>query len=107
MSKRERWYAVVNPQSANGSTLKRWPVYLKRLEDEGYLIKYEYTSGPRDATRLTQRILQEGYTHIIAVGGDGTMNEVVNGFFLNGQLINPDAELAFFLMAQEGTLFAH
>lgn len=92
----DRWFAVVNPQSANGSTLKRWPVYLKRLEEEGYLINYEYTTGPRDATRMTQRILQEGYTHIIAVGGDGTMNEVVNGFFFNGQLINPDAELAFF-----------
>jgi len=104
MLKRERWFAVVNPQSANGSTRKRWPAYLKRLEDEGYLINYEYTTKPRDATHITQRILSEGYTHIIAVGGDGTMNEVVNGFFFNGQLINPEAELALFSHGTGGDL---
>ncbi|HBW36570.1 diacylglycerol kinase family protein [Desulfosporosinus sp. BICA1-9] len=104
MLEKERWYAVVNPKSANGSTFKQWPVYLKRLEEEGYLIQYEYTSGPRDATKITQRILQEGYTHIIAVGGDGTMNEVVNGFFTDGQMINPDAELALFSHGTGGDL---
>lgn len=104
MLKRDRWFAVVNPQSANGSTLKRWPVYLERLQKEGYSIQYEYTTGPRDATQITQRILQHGYTHIMVVGGDGTMNEVVNGFFLNGQLINPEAELALFSHGTGGDL---
>lgn len=104
MSKRDRWFAVVNPQSANGRTLKRWPVYLKRLEEKGHLIQYEYTSGPRDATQITRRLLQDGYKRIIAVGGDGTMNEVVNGFFLDGQLINPEAELALFSHGTGGDL---
>lgn len=104
MLKRDRWFAVVNPQSANGNTLKRWPAYLKRLEEEGYLIRYEYTTGPRDATHMTQRILLEGYSHIMVVGGDGTMNEVVNGFFFRGQVINPDAELALFSHGTGGDL---
>lgn len=59
------WFAVVNPHSANGSTMKRWPEFLKRLENEGYSINYEYTSGSGDASSITRRILQEGYKHII------------------------------------------
>ncbi|WP_407308814.1 diacylglycerol/lipid kinase family protein [Desulfosporosinus sp. SB140] len=88
------WYAVVNPHSAGGCTGKRWPEFLKRLEHEGYSVEFEYTSGPGDATDLTRKILQAGYKHIISVGGDGTMNEVVNGFFSDGHLINSNADLA-------------
>ncbi|HBV86986.1 MAG TPA: lipid kinase [Desulfosporosinus sp.] len=96
MQIRDHWFAVVNPHSANGSTRKRWPLYLKRLRDEGFNIDFEYTSRPGDAILITQKALLSGCTHIISAGGDGTMNEVVNGFFLEGQLINPQAELAVF-----------
>jgi len=92
----DRWFAVVNPHSANGSTLKRWPQYLKRLREEGYFIDFAYTARPREAIHITQKALKKGCTHIISVGGDGTMNEVVNGFFSNNQLISPQAELAIF-----------
>ena len=104
MLKNDSWFAVVNPQSANGSTRKRWPEYLIQLRKDGYLIDFAYTTEPGDATRVTQRLLKEGYTHIIAVGGDGTMNEVVNGFFSNGQLINSEAELALFSHGTGGDL---
>ncbi len=104
MLRNDRWFAVVNPQSANGNTRKRWPEYLNRLRADGYQIDFEYTTEPGDATQVTQRILKEGYTHIIAVGGDGTMNEVVNGFFSNGQLINTEAELAIFSHGTGGDL---
>jgi len=104
MLKNERWFAVVNPQSSNGNTRKRWPEYLIRLREDGYLVDFAYTTEPGDATRITQRILKEGYTQIIAVGGDGTMNEVVNGFFSNGQLINSEAELALFSHGTGGDL---
>ena len=104
MLEKNRWFAVVNPQSSNGNTRKRWPEYLMRLREDGYLIDYAFTTEPGDATRITQRLLKEGYTHIIAVGGDGTMNEVVNGFFSKGQLINSEAELALFSHGTGGDL---
>ncbi|SDH16337.1 diacylglycerol/lipid kinase family protein [Desulfosporosinus hippei] len=96
MHKSSQWFAIVNPHSANGKTQKRWPHYHKRLLEEGFFIDYTYTTGPGEGTRITRNLLKDGYTHIISVGGDGTMNEVVNGFFSDNLLINPQAELAVF-----------
>ena len=53
-----------------------------------------FTDGPMAAKHLTTRALKEGIEQIVAVGGDGTINEVVNGFFENGRAINPKAVLA-------------
>jgi YegS/Rv2252/BmrU family lipid kinase len=85
---------VVNPNSANGSTRKEWPhieSLLKRV-----LPKYDtkFTARPMDATRLASEALHEGADLVISVGGDGTHNEVVNGFFADGAPINPTATLA-------------
>ena len=48
-----------------------------------------FTEYPGHATILTRQALGEGADQIIAVGGDGTLNEVVNGWFENDQPINP------------------
>ncbi|MFT7580584.1 MAG: diacylglycerol kinase (ATP) [Myxococcota bacterium] len=53
-----------------------------------------FTDGPGDATALTREALTDGFTTIVSAGGDGTLNEVVNGFFGDdGALINPEAAL--------------
>ena len=58
-------------------------------------IEVAFTDGPSAATHLTRRALHEGVEQIIVVGGDGTTNEVVNGFFEEGRLVNPNALLSF------------
>ena len=50
-----------------------------------------------DATTLTREGLINGYQKIIGVGGDGTINEIVNGFFEDNHLINPDAILSIIM----------
>lgn len=87
------WFAVVNPASANGQTRKIWPKIYKRLIEQGINVEYGYTSGPGEATTLTRQALHN-YSQILSVGGDGTLNEVVNGFFIDQKPINPDASLA-------------
>lgn len=86
-------FFVVNPRSANGSTGKRWgelaATIARTLADFGV----EFTQAPMDAARITTHALKSGYECIVAVGGDGTINEVTNGFFENGKAINPNAAL--------------
>jgi YegS/Rv2252/BmrU family lipid kinase len=55
-----------------------------------------------DAARITSHALRDGYGRVVAVGGDGTINEVVNGFFSNGVAINPEAEFALLNLGTGG-----
>lgn len=76
-----RTFLVVNPKSGNGETGRRWPdisaAVLKTLGDCGSA----FTDAPMHASALTAQALDAGYRSIVSVGGDGTLNEVVNGFF--------------------------
>ena len=86
-------FFVVNPKSANGATGRRWAELAasiaRTLSDFGV----EFTKGPLDAVTITRAAIKSGYECIVAVGGDGTINEVVNGFFEDGKVINPTAAL--------------
>ncbi|HOB11851.1 MAG TPA: diacylglycerol kinase family lipid kinase [Syntrophomonadaceae bacterium] len=87
---------VVNPKSANGRTRKAWSNIERALVNRNIEIDVQYTRGPGDATLITRKALQSGYNRIVSVGGDGTLNEVVNGFFdKNQHHINPEACLSF------------
>jgi YegS/Rv2252/BmrU family lipid kinase len=84
---------IVNPSSANGSTERLWDRLQKILRKDFDKIDFAFTAAPNHATVLTRQALHEGYEMIVAVGGDGTINEIVNGFFESGALINPHAVL--------------
>lgn len=87
-------FFVVNAHSANGETGRRWPeIHAKGMRSLGEF-HCAFTKRPMDAARLARQALQEGYNCIAAVGGDGTLSEVVNGFFDEGEAIAPDACLA-------------
>jgi YegS/Rv2252/BmrU family lipid kinase len=86
---------VVNPSSAGGATGRQWRSigarFRERLGDFGEL----FTARPMDAVLLARRALQDGADVVVAVGGDGTINEVANGFFdERGEVIRPGAALA-------------
>ncbi len=87
---------VVNPVSASGRTGKRWRLIEDRMRKQGIdNFTVRYTEGPFHAAEISSRALVDGYQIITAVGGDGTLNEVLNGFCASGGAFNPAAALSF------------
>ncbi|WZZ56098.1 hypothetical protein YC2023_056205 [Brassica napus] len=92
---------VVNPQGggsmemeidfvlgANGRTAKEWKKllpYLRSRLGEDCNICESLTSVPSHAIDITREAIRDGADAVIAVGGDGTLHEVVNGFFWEGK----------------------
>ncbi len=69
---------VVNAQAGAGRTGARWPALARELTRVGLAFEPAFTDGPGDAMRLAETAARAGRT-VVAVGGDGTINEVVNG----------------------------
>jgi YegS/Rv2252/BmrU family lipid kinase len=74
---------VVNPSSSGGLTGKGWEdLFIKIKEDFGETpLEVVFTEKAGDGTTLTREFLEKGFRKVVAIGGDGTINEVVNGFF--------------------------
>ncbi|MBA3391365.1 MAG: diacylglycerol kinase family lipid kinase [Deltaproteobacteria bacterium] len=86
-----RTVVVVNPNSQGGRLGKRWTELADTI-GRAFPFDDVHTRAPGDATRLTREALQAGAERVIAIGGDGTVNEVVNGFFDGaGTPIAPEA----------------
>ncbi|OMO64403.1 hypothetical protein CCACVL1_21784 [Corchorus capsularis] len=87
-SRRRDLVFVVNPRGANGRTGKEWkkllPYLQSRLGSDCNICE-SLTSGPSHAIDITREAIREGADAVIAVGGDGTLHEVVNGFFWDGK----------------------
>ena len=88
-----RTLLVVNPRSQNGTLGRRWPKVRQQVRRHLGSFEEAFTEGPMDATRITREALQDGVDVVVAIGGDGTINEVANGFFEDGVAIRPEASM--------------
>ena len=75
------WFAVVNPAAGGGRCGKLAPRELDRLRLAGVAIEAHETRGPGDGVQLARDAYRNGYRQFLAVGGDGTSYEIVNGIF--------------------------
>ena len=85
---------IVNPASGGGKTAARWQALAGELIAAGVDFDEALTTRPLEATDLARQALREGRRVVAAAGGDGTLNEVVNGFFENGEPMPAEARLA-------------
>jgi YegS/Rv2252/BmrU family lipid kinase len=74
-------FIVVNPHSAGGATARHFDSVVQAVRGAVGDCAHAFTDRPMHAAELTREALRSGHDLIIAVGGDGTCNEVVNGFF--------------------------
>ncbi|MCL4487868.1 MAG: diacylglycerol kinase family lipid kinase [Chloroflexi bacterium] len=84
---------IVNPMAARGQVGKRWPEIHEVLKQEGWPFEVVFTERRGHAMELARQALDSGFDLIVAVGGDGTLNEVVNGMLENGQAVDSEAAL--------------
>ncbi len=73
------YYYIINPTSGKGAINNLQDKLRQRLKDLGISGEFVKTTGPGDATKMTKLALEKGYTTVVAVGGDETVNEVING----------------------------
>lgn len=86
-----RTYLVVNPKSAGGATGRGFQRIAEAVHEAVGPFEHAFTEGPGHATELTREALARGYEMVVGVGGDGTFNEVVGGFFDGETPVNPEA----------------
>jgi len=84
---------IVNPESNQGRTRTRWKEIKEHLKVFLKEYKYEFTEKPLQAIDIARSAIKEGSELIVGIGGDGTMNEIANGFFEDRKLINPETTL--------------
>jgi YegS/Rv2252/BmrU family lipid kinase len=92
--KRLKTQVIVNPESNQGRTRGRWKEIKEALLSHIREFRYEFTEKPLQAIEISREAVRSGHELIIGVGGDGTMNEIANGFFENRRIINPSTALA-------------
>jgi len=85
---------VVNPNSAGGKTRRAWPALEAEIRAALRDPHVLFTERPGHATELARSALRRGADLVIAMGGDGTTHEVVNGFFDGTEPVRPGAAFA-------------
>jgi YegS/Rv2252/BmrU family lipid kinase len=70
---------IINPVAGASSTRRKWPRISRLLKHIGLSFDYQYTEGVGHAIELARAAVSDGYRYLVAVGGDGTVNEVANG----------------------------
>src|SRR3954470_5459758 len=88
-------FVIFNPNSHGGQAGRDWREIEEALERVFPLMSFFVTTAPAQAAHMVRDALQDGHLEIIAVGGDGTINEALNGFFHNGMPMAPDAVFSF------------
>ena len=81
---RERFLAIVNPAAGGGKSAKLAGPALAGLREKGLRVDVIASTGPGQAAQLAREAYQQGYRRFLAVGGDGTAHEILNGIFTGG-----------------------
>ncbi len=94
----EKWLMIANPNAATQETGATWETYKKQLTDGGAEVDAALTAHKGHAIELAREGAEKGYRKMIAVGGDGTVHEVMTGLLRYADA-TPGADLGEFTLA--------
>jgi diacylglycerol kinase (ATP) len=78
---KNHFFAIVNPAAGGGRSAKLAGPALAGLREKGLKIDVVASTGPGHAVELAREAYEQGYRRFIAVGGDGTAHEIINGVY--------------------------
>jgi YegS/Rv2252/BmrU family lipid kinase len=81
VSPKDRFMAIVNPAAGGGRAAKLAGPDLARLREKKLHVDVIASTGPRHAAQLAREAYAQGYRRFLAVGGDGTAHEIINGIY--------------------------
>ncbi|MBX9734345.1 MAG: acylglycerol kinase family protein, partial [Chitinophagaceae bacterium] len=89
---KEGWMVIVNPKAGSGKGLKDWPTISNLMNRSGLDFTCVFSEHKYHAVEMTVKAVNDGYRKIVAIGGDGTVHEIVNGIFI--QKVVPTTEIS-------------
>lgn len=86
-----KWLVILNPHAGSDRGKKDQAEIVKLLTKDGLQFILAISEYPKHTIQLTIQAIEQGFRHLIIAGGDGTLNEAVNGIFL--QTVCPPEEI--------------
>ena len=74
-----RWGIIYNPKAGSRKAQKRWTKIREYMESKNVMFDYVQSEGFGSVERLSRTLANNGYRTIVVVGGDGAINDAVNG----------------------------
>lgn len=89
----DRWGIIYNPKAGSRKAQKRWDEIRRYMESRKVRFDYVQSEGFGSVERLARTLANNGYRTIVIVGGDGAVNDAVNGIMTSG--VADKREIAF------------
>jgi len=80
-----KWMIICNPRAGSGKAKRDWPKIQAALREMHISFEQKFTEFHLHAVELAHNAYHQGFRHFVAIGGDGTLNEIVNGVARAGE----------------------
>ena len=88
------WKIIISKKSGNGKAFAQWPEVKDALVEKGLQFSESFTEYVGHATELAREAIRGGFRKILAVGGDGTIHEILNGVMTQDEVPSSEITLA-------------
>jgi YegS/Rv2252/BmrU family lipid kinase len=95
---KNNFFFLINPNAGNECGLKEWPAIEVLLKEYNVHYEFEFTTAVGHAANIVKSKILEGYRKFVVVGGDGTLNETVNGIFNQQEVPSTDIYIGLIQM---------